>query len=55
MAYIGILETALSALLRNKMRSALTVLGITIGIAAVICVACGTSLTRITLGGNTRR
>jgi len=32
------LQSALVALLRNKMRSVLTVLGITIGIAAVICV-----------------
>ena len=32
------LRSALVALLRNKMRSSLTVLGITIGIAAVICV-----------------
>jgi len=32
------LRSALVALLRNKMRSALTVLGIMIGIAAVICV-----------------
>jgi putative ABC transport system permease protein len=38
MNYIGIIESSLLALLRNKMRSALTVLGITIGIAAVICV-----------------
>jgi putative ABC transport system permease protein len=34
----GLLRSALVALLRNKMRSVLTVLGITIGIAAVICV-----------------
>jgi len=32
------LQSALVALLRNKMQSVLTVLGITIGIAAVICV-----------------
>jgi putative ABC transport system permease protein len=38
MNYFGIIESSLLALLRNKMRSALTVLGITIGIAAVICV-----------------
>lgn len=36
--YTALLRSALVALLRNKMRSALTVLGITIGIAAVICV-----------------
>src|SRR5260370_36551544 len=36
--YAGLLQSALVALLRNKMRSVLTVLGITIGIAAVICV-----------------
>jgi putative ABC transport system permease protein len=36
--YAGLLRSALVALLRNKMRSILTVLGITIGIAAVICV-----------------
>jgi putative ABC transport system permease protein len=34
----GLLHSAVVALLRNKMRSVLTVLGITIGIAAVICV-----------------
>jgi len=34
----GLLRSAMVALLRNKMRSVLTVLGITIGIAAVICV-----------------
>jgi putative ABC transport system permease protein len=34
----GLLRSALVALLRNKTRSVLTVLGITIGIAAVICV-----------------
>ena len=38
MNYFGILEAAYRDLLRNKMRSLLTVLGITIGIAAVICV-----------------
>src|SRR5215813_7636503 len=32
------MRAAMVALLRNKMRSVLTVLGITIGIAAVICV-----------------
>jgi putative ABC transport system permease protein len=36
--YFALLETALQSLLRNKLRSALTVFGITIGIAAVICV-----------------
>ena len=34
----ALLRSAVVALLRNKMRSVLTVLGITIGIAAVICV-----------------
>ncbi|HYK82274.1 MAG TPA: ABC transporter permease [Gemmatimonadales bacterium] len=34
----ALLRSALRALLRNKLRSLLTVLGITIGIAAVICV-----------------
>src|SRR5947208_14172540 len=34
----ALLRSAAWALLRNKMRSLLTVLGITIGIAAVICV-----------------
>jgi putative ABC transport system permease protein len=34
----ALFRSALIALLRNKMRSILTVLGITIGIAAVICV-----------------
>jgi drug/metabolite transporter (DMT)-like permease len=34
----ALLRSALAALLRNKMRSILTVLGITIGIAGVICV-----------------
>src|SRR5215472_16400317 len=38
MDYTGLLRAALVALTRNKMRSILTVLGITIGIAAVICV-----------------
>ena len=38
MNYAGLLRSALVALTRNKMRSILTVLGITIGIAAVICV-----------------
>src|ERR1700747_1624600 len=36
--YGALFRSALVALLRNKMRSTLTVLGITIGIAAVICV-----------------
>jgi putative ABC transport system permease protein len=36
--YSGLLRTALVALMRNKLRSFLTVLGITIGISAVICV-----------------
>src|SRR5215475_13332743 len=36
--YAGLLRASLVALTRNKMRSLLTVLGITIGIAAVICV-----------------
>jgi len=36
--YAALLQSALLALVRNKMRSILTVLGITIGIAAVICV-----------------
>src|ERR1700688_509550 len=36
--YAALFQSALVALLRNKMRSILTVLGITIGIAAVICV-----------------
>jgi putative ABC transport system permease protein len=36
--YRALFRSALVALLRNKMRSILTVLGITIGIAAVICV-----------------
>lgn len=38
MNYPALLRSALVALLRNKLRSLLTVLGITIGIAAVICV-----------------
>ena len=38
MNYSALFRSALVALLRNKMRSVLTVLGITIGIAAVICV-----------------
>src|SRR5438445_6414585 len=38
MNYATLLGSALWALLANKMRSLLTVLGITIGIAAVICV-----------------
>ena len=38
MNYGVLLQSALVALLRNKMRSVLTVLGITIGITAVICV-----------------
>lgn len=38
MNYRALLGSAVWALLRNKMRSVLTVLGITIGIAAVICV-----------------
>jgi len=36
--YSGLLRSALLALLRNKLRGVLTVLGIMIGIAAVICV-----------------
>jgi putative ABC transport system permease protein len=36
--YAALFRSALVALLSNKMRSVLTVLGITIGIAAVICV-----------------
>jgi len=36
--YLALLASSVFALLRNKMRSVLTVLGITIGIAAVICV-----------------
>ena len=38
MNYGALFRSALVALLRSKMRSVLTVLGITIGIAAVICV-----------------
>jgi putative ABC transport system permease protein len=38
MNYLALLASSVFALLRNKMRSILTVLGITIGIAAVICV-----------------
>ena len=38
MTYATLLGSALWAVLANKMRSLLTVLGITIGIAAVICV-----------------
>ncbi len=38
MDYLALLASSVWALLRNKMRSVLTVLGITIGIAAVICV-----------------
>ena len=38
MNYESLLHSAVLALVRNKLRSALTVLGITIGIAAVICV-----------------
>lgn len=38
MNYESIIRSALLSLIRNKMRSALTVLGITIGIGAVICV-----------------
>ena len=38
MNYSAMFHSAIVALLRNKMRSILTVLGITIGIAAVICV-----------------
>ncbi len=38
MNYAALFRSAVVALLRNKMRSLLTVLGITIGIAAVICV-----------------
>src|SRR3981189_3133112 len=36
--YGPLFRSAVVALMRNKMRSVLTVLGITIGIAAVICV-----------------
>src|SRR5580765_6694411 len=38
MNHAALLRSALWALFRNKTRSLLTVLGITIGIAAVICV-----------------
>src|SRR5690348_17700955 len=38
MNYGALLGSSVFALVRNKMRSLLTVLGITIGIAAVICV-----------------
>jgi len=38
MNYTALLRSAMVALLRNKLRSLLTVLGISIGIAAVICV-----------------
>jgi putative ABC transport system permease protein len=38
MNHLALLHSALWALMRNKARSLLTVLGITIGIAAVICV-----------------
>ena len=38
MDYLALIRAALDALVRNKTRSLLTVLGITIGIAAVICV-----------------
>jgi putative ABC transport system permease protein len=38
MNYAALFRSSLVALLRNKMRSILTVLGISIGIAAVICV-----------------
>jgi len=38
MNYAGLLRGSLVALMRNKLRSVLTVLGIMIGIAAVICV-----------------
>jgi putative ABC transport system permease protein len=38
MNYEALLRSAVLALVRNKLRSALTVLGITIGISAVICV-----------------
>src|ERR1700693_2911616 len=38
MIYAALLQSAIVALLSNKMLSILTVLGITIGIAAVICV-----------------
>ena len=38
MNYESIIRSAFLSLIRNKVRSALTVLGITIGISAVICV-----------------
>ena len=38
MNYPALMGSALWALLRNKARSLLTILGITIGIAAMICV-----------------
>src|ERR1700682_4912008 len=38
MNYLALLTSSVWALLRNKMRSLLPVMGITIGIAAVICV-----------------
>jgi hypothetical protein len=38
MNHSALLGSALQALLRNKMRSLLPIIGITIGIAAVICV-----------------
>ena len=38
MNYESIVRSAFLSLIRNKLRSALTVLGITIGIGAVICV-----------------
>ena len=38
MNYTALLRSSLWALFRNKTRSLLTVLGITIGIAAMICV-----------------
>lgn len=47
MNILAILQQATRALRRNKLRSSLTVLGITIGIAAVICVAAiGTAATQ---------
>src|SRR5260370_18877656 len=38
MNHVALVRSALRALLRNKLRSLLTVLGITIGVAAVISV-----------------
>src|SRR5690349_12422565 len=38
MNYAALVGSSVFALVRNKMRSLLTVLGVTIGIAAVICV-----------------